>query len=737
METGNKMKQKSARSILIMRQGRKFILSIIFLPSRFVPPCIKYCPGVVLDVVLSTTAPIDPYHPGTIINELNVNPLSSSSTKGSESSSIVTLAKSVSGLATAAEFSTDLPPAEPHQGTLTKRTTTCIHHQLKTLNAAVELANQSGRPLSTKAMQDLIGKHLVPPSNSNDTQQYLERNVDMLVRDVGELKLKGNVLEQLAHKMIDMQQQALDRLALIQSKTEAILTQNYELLEYTFPRLFIVLPETSTSWDLATMFHTKFRLHFICECGEHTKPAEVTMAPASKIPHELHLAKHEGYVVNKPTEFFKKYGPFLMVMLEMIKKGAGIAGSVMPIVAAINTATSEGIDYSLKYLEETRALIKKLDGVDVENDAKAVREDLTNYLAGVEGLEGADLRQLGSYLAASSSDNLLGSMYRMTTKDGHVKWVCRDHYRASYQEKHTQKLREVVEAANGFFDEQLGGIEIVLRSGPAAAEFYDAVSKAKGILHLDVSMRWHQHYADFVKLKDMVSKSNIRAIKVDLACKTALMIDKIKINSKNRRYDPIFEIMRLPSIQSFEIERTPFDFFDRSNRLPSNADLPNLKRLRIDGPRIADAPGFKVIGFDRAYIAKLKSLVAQAPNLSRLSLTASLRFLPELFSSIAELQKYPIVFENLMLRFLPAKTESRLSRPIIRNLEDFFRVYGTQLEMMECSEFTLQGLEYDGGDRIAAKEWLQLEGAAVPVRDQHLDGNRIKDLGIIVGPLEG
>ncbi|KAI8594932.1 hypothetical protein EDD21DRAFT_409466, partial [Dissophora ornata] len=263
---------------------------------------------------------------------------------------------------------------------------------------------------------------------------------------------EGTVIHKL-DEVLKRVQEANDRLILIQSKTEAILTQNYELLEYTIPRLFIVLPEKSTPWDPKTMLYTKFRLHFICECGEHTK------APGSKIPHHLHLANHEGYVVNKPTEFFKKYGPFLTLMLEMIKVGTSIAGHVVPALASlkvvdildsaqstIDTVTSKvikGVDYSLKYLKESRNLIQKSDGVDVDGNARMSQQDLDTYLNGVEGLEGVDLRQLGSYLSANSSDNLLGNLYRMTTKDGHVKWVCRHHYRAGYQEAHTQKLRDV------------------------------------------------------------------------------------------------------------------------------------------------------------------------------------------------------------------------------------------------------------------------------------------------------
>ncbi|KAF9152625.1 hypothetical protein BGX20_005091, partial [Mortierella sp. AD010] len=162
---------------------------------------------------------------------------------------------------------------------------------------------------------------------------------------------------------------------------------NYELLEYTILRLFIVLPETSTSWDPASIIRTKFRLHFICECGEHTKPT------GSKIPHHLHLANQEGYVINKPTEFFKKYGPFLMLMLKMIKLGTRIAGYAVPALkdlklvnaldyskSTIDSVTSEvikGVDYSLAYLEKNRASIPKSDGVNIGGD------DLVSYLAGV------------------------------------------------------------------------------------------------------------------------------------------------------------------------------------------------------------------------------------------------------------------------------------------------------------------------------------------------------------------
>ncbi|KAF8941474.1 hypothetical protein BGZ58_008749, partial [Dissophora ornata] len=162
---------------------------------------------------------------------------------------------------------------------------------------------------------------------------------------------QGDTTQRIAQEVWELAKQMNDRLVLIQSKTEAILTQNYELLEYTIPRLFIVLPETSTPWDPTTMLRTKFRLHFICECGEHTK------ASGSKIPHHLHLANHEGYVVNKPTEFFEKYGPFLMLMLEMLKLGAGIAGHVVPALA--NLKVVNALDFAESSVDSVTSNIIK------------------------------------------------------------------------------------------------------------------------------------------------------------------------------------------------------------------------------------------------------------------------------------------------------------------------------------------------------------------------------------------
>ncbi|KAF9201759.1 hypothetical protein BGZ59_002527, partial [Podila verticillata] len=319
-------------------------------------------------------------------------------------------------------------------------------------------------------IDDILEAFKIPDADSFEADG---RTIVYVEDDNGTIKSAMQIQE-----FLELQKQMNNRLILIQSKIEAILTQQLELGEHPTPWLFIVLPEKPAKYDPGNWFRTKFRLHFICECGEHTK------AGNSKLPHHLHLAKHEGYLICEPAKLFKKYGPFLLLMLELFK--FGLADSVKQ-----NSEVITAIDYSLECIN--RQLVKaqvSSSGDFIETDPRAAMtyQDLTNYLSDVKGLESVELRQLGSFLKTSKKENLLGNLYQMTTSDGHIKWVCHDHYRVSYQETHVQRLRDVVKLALGEFDEQLGRITITLTSSLAATDFYHAIMPVKSILELDVDL---------------------------------------------------------------------------------------------------------------------------------------------------------------------------------------------------------------------------------------------------------
>ena len=102
----------------------------------------------------------------------------------------------------------------------------------------------------------------------------------------------------------------------------------------------------------------------------------------------------------------------------------------------------------------------------------------------------------------------------MLTSAGYVKWVCHDHCQSSFQEKHAQTLHNVIKLAQGEFNEQLGRITISLTSSFAAAEFYSAISQAKGVLELIVDLSWEYTMSDFAALEDALKKSIVSNLRI-------------------------------------------------------------------------------------------------------------------------------------------------------------------------------------------------------------------------------
>ncbi|KAF8925261.1 hypothetical protein BGZ47_003403, partial [Haplosporangium gracile] len=473
--------------------------------------------------------------PGAIIDVLLANPPSSSSAKESGTSSPMALTESISSLAIATRTSDD--------------------HSL------------------TKQYQGFQGA---------------------VIHKLDALHDQGAITQQIAQKVLQLSEEMKARLILIQTKTEAILNQQLELVEYPIPRLFIVLPEELTKYDPGNWFRTKFRLHFICECGKHTEPSN------SKVPHHLHLAKHEGYLIREPTAFFEKYGPFLLLMLELIKFGTSVAGHVVPTLASLKgvelvdgvkqtvESVTAKINYSLECIDSQLGKAQASlpgDFVDAEPRAAMTQQGLANYLSDVEGLEGVELRQLGSFLKTSEEENLLGNLYRMTTSDGHVKWVCRDHYRTGYQEKHVQKLRDMVKLAQGEFDEQLGKITITLRSSFAAAEFYSAVIKAKGVLELVAELRWECARNDLEALHDALKKSRVPVLRLDLGqFGTSLGRSTFSKMIPTSRFKPLYRIIELRSMKTIHVV-LPRDFVMLSDFHPKRpSHRPQLSFKLVPGP---------------------------------------------------------------------------------------------------------------------------------------------------------
>ncbi|KAF8939959.1 hypothetical protein BGZ58_008223 [Dissophora ornata] len=310
-------------------------------------------------------------------------------------------------------------------------------------------------------------------------------------------------------------EKALKRLAVIQGRVEAILTQTYELHEYPIPRLFIVLPKKPSNWDPVNILNNQFRLHFLCECGEHTKALD---DKSSKIQHHIHVSKHDGYDLQRPKEFFQKYGRYILTLLEMIKYRVTIASIVIPALAAVSAhGANDRLKGPLKAISEAdvNQAIEYLQCITDKDSDDLIKDNQAESFAGLKALEGAGLRHLEAFIKSKDNHRVLGNLYRIISHDGHVKWICIDHFRSTYQQNEQQAFADIVGVNGGSYDPRLGEVVINLESKFGVAQLYGALAKAKCVDELDITFSWkpsHLRKLSFELRPDSIGRNELELL---------------------------------------------------------------------------------------------------------------------------------------------------------------------------------------------------------------------------------
>ncbi|KAG0231361.1 hypothetical protein B0O80DRAFT_444388 [Mortierella sp. GBAus27b] len=401
--------------------------------------------------------------------------------------------------------------------------------------------------------------------------QVLDKHFKTIFDELAENKGRQFKQLELQEMVLRKQQEVLDRLVFIQNRIQAVTNQTFELHEYPVPRLFIVLPKAARRRIAgSSLSPEQFRLYFLCECGTHTN---------GNTTHEIHLARHEGYDLEQPAEFFKQFGGYALAILQMIKYGTKTSSLVvLPIDQSKLVDGQRSFDFSARdvsaLVDEAIAFIPDPQN-NLGNDDHTVqnRSGLNAYTS-----MGVDLRQLQSYLKVKDPGKVLGNLNRVVTEEGHVKWVCIDHFHEHVRESAMIQLKNLVESNRGTYIEGKGSIEIEVGSKALAKELYEAMTKARGVHELAITLQWNATMKDFRKLADAATQANI----VDLALdgshfKGGPVFDFF---NRRRRYDPILQLMSNGRIQTLELKNFG-DFFMRVSNSPL-VEAPRLRVLSID-----------------------------------------------------------------------------------------------------------------------------------------------------------
>jgi hypothetical protein len=168
-----------------------------------------------------------------------------------------------------------------------------------------------------------------------------------------------------------------------------------------------------------------------------------------------------------------------------------------------------------------------------------------------EALKGVDLRKLYTFLKDKDEKKVLGNLYRTVTDEGHIIWVCIDHYRVKYQENSTMELQRVLDSVGGSFNENIGKVKVMLWSRMLAVAFYSALEKARSVCELDIDLHWGCTTSDLVALGDALKKSRISNVRLDLRRLWTGVTGGVLPTFT--WHDAIFSIRDLPNMKVFHI----------------------------------------------------------------------------------------------------------------------------------------------------------------------------------------
>ncbi|KAI8359021.1 hypothetical protein B0O80DRAFT_424012 [Mortierella sp. GBAus27b] len=657
--------------------------------QRIQPLCIKHFPGVVLDVVLSTSS-----------NFVEATTMSSSSFPGNDPTNAASTAPldiqtegnssaPLSVTTTANEMIVDSemsapnrPDPEPSTG-LTINATIPSDHAAKHASVSTpesdvneQLSMLQDEQTQIRSLLDRC--HSLALAIWNEKAEKSDQLNNLYMRYLEGLKSSTAQLTKLHARLQDKHFHNPGQLALLQRQIQTVLSQNHKMYENTAPRLFIVLPQDIQHWNSKKPLLNKFRLYFLCDCGEHTKLTRSTA------PHHIHFAKHEGYDISRPKKFFQIFGTHVLAIMKMLKFGISLVGVTVPPVSQLTNMDIVGRD--AESLEgEMDQVIDCIEKITMDKEVTAVDHAERWVTHGSQYLQ-----QFGVFLRGD--DKQFGNLFRTANAEGYVRWVCVDHFRGIYPEKEAESLRAILKSPTDSFDGRHGHVFVTLDSREKANQFYRGFERVKSIYGLQIQLHWDMITRDDLKkLRDTLAKTNVALLIVGMS----LLQEEPTTDHSNddtQLCDLLFDIMGHANILSFAMFNPPKEFFQQASLLSHDRNFSNLRLLNFGAKHLDINPE----GMD---IPGLKKILSKATNLLSLKLNDPEGDPLQIYGAIVEYQTFPFHIPGRFVILARKNEGNGSSQPTgtIMDREELLRVHGGRIETLnlckgKMDESTLKAL---------------------------------------------
>ncbi|KAF9147209.1 hypothetical protein BG015_011181 [Linnemannia schmuckeri] len=256
----------------------------------------------------------------------------------------------------------------------------------------------------------------------------------------------------------------------------------FDLPNHSIPRLFIVVPDTTSKYNPSKMIYRSYRLFFLCECGDSVAAAASTIDGG--VSHKMHFAHHEGYEVRTPRKFIQKYGKHMMRLLEAIQTLATIGGTVFPAIFNASKLPTD-IQKALRATDDNCLRGIKYISNHLQEVLKATDDTIDTKHCQI--LDGLDLRAVESFLIRKDENQTLGNLHRILTPDYKIKWVCDQHVKENARVSNMGALQHAIRTFGGTLDEKRGLVTVRLSSGNAE-KFFKLIGEDSLIQELDITL---------------------------------------------------------------------------------------------------------------------------------------------------------------------------------------------------------------------------------------------------------
>lgn len=263
-----------------------------------------------------------------------------------------------------------------------------------------------------------------------------------------------------------------------------LITKEHHFLEFNSPRLFLVLPKDLKQWSDQDPTTHQFRLYFLCEFDYWLDFPVADFAHTLRAaPAHIHISDHPGYDLERPSEFFQRYGQVAMAILELVQFGYLSEHLFVPSLKSPRILyCCEGVKarHSLNKANIKSLVNKSIASLSLQ---KFVPPGKRLFQTSISVLDTWHIR---SFLRSSRPDNGLGSLVRTTVREKSL-WLCRGH---SFHPWTDQQLCYLISTFSTRFHMQLGALDIRLRSTQECLLLCAVLNDIPHLYELSIHIVW-------------------------------------------------------------------------------------------------------------------------------------------------------------------------------------------------------------------------------------------------------